>query len=74
MIGAKSSDLLISLIRVYQKHVSKFFRSACIYTPSCSQYSIDAVRKYGAFKGTILAIRRIFRCRPPYKGGFDPVD
>ena len=74
MIGANLSDFLISLIHVYQKHGSKFFRGACIYTPSCSQYSIDAVQRYGAFKGTILALHRILRCRPPYEGGFDPVD
>ncbi|MBU2496129.1 MAG: membrane protein insertion efficiency factor YidD [Candidatus Omnitrophica bacterium] len=68
------ADVLVYAIRVYQKYVSRFFRGSCIYIPSCSQYSIDAIQKHGALKGTLLAIRRILRCRPPYKGGLDPVE
>jgi len=70
MIGT----FLICAIRLYQKYLSKFNRASCIYTPSCSNYSIEAIHKYGSLKGTILTIRRILRCRrPPYKGGYDPV-
>ncbi|HRS51453.1 MAG TPA: membrane protein insertion efficiency factor YidD [Candidatus Marinimicrobia bacterium] len=68
------SNILVYTIRAYQKYLSKFFRGSCIYTPSCSQYSIEAIWRHGAFKGAILSIRRILRCRPPYKGGYDPVE
>ena len=74
MFKAHPADILIYAIRVYRKHISSFFRGSCIYTPSCSQYAIEAIQKHGALKGTLLAIRRILRCRPPYKGGFDPVE
>lgn len=73
MVEAHVANILVYAIRVYQKYISKFFRGSCIYAPSCSQYSIEAVQMRGVLKGTILAIRRILRCRPPYKGGFDPV-
>ena len=68
------ANILISALQIYQKYISKYFKGSCIYTPSCSQYSIEAIQKHGTLKGTILAIRRILRCRPPYKGGFDPVE
>lgn len=45
----------------------------CIYTPTCSQYSIEAIEKYGAFKGSYLTAKRILRCNPFAKGGYDPV-
>ncbi len=74
MIEAHLVNILVFAIRTYQKYISKLFRNSCIYTPSCSQYSIEAIQMHGVFKGTILAIRRILRCRPPYKGGLDPVE
>jgi putative membrane protein insertion efficiency factor len=46
---------------------------SCRFTPSCSQYSIDAIRKYGFMKGFYLSLRRILRCHPFHPGGFDPV-
>jgi len=67
------AKLLIYAIRVYQVHLSRPFRGACIYTPSCSQYSVKAIEKYGAWKGLKLSISRLLKCRPPYKGGHDPV-
>lgn len=45
----------------------------CIYNPTCSNYAIEAIINYGSFKGSILAIKRIFRCNPFYKGGYDPI-
>ncbi|MEG1990891.1 MAG: membrane protein insertion efficiency factor YidD, partial [Christensenella sp.] len=45
----------------------------CRFTPTCSQYAVEAVTKYGALKGTFLAIKRILRCNPLFKGGYDPV-
>ena len=68
------AELFIKLIRVYQKYLSPLkIRTHCIYTPTCSQYAIEAIKKYGAFKGSLLAIWRILRCNPLAKGGYDPV-
>lgn len=53
--------------------ISPFFPPSCRYTPTCSEYALEALTKYGAFKGTILSIKRIFRCHPYHKGGYDPV-
>ena len=70
----KISKLLIGVIRLYQKYISPLKRtSSCIYTPTCSLYAIHALEKYGAPKGTYLAIRRVLRCHPFRKGGYDPV-
>lgn len=66
-------DILIHIIRVYQRYFAQFIKGSCIYIPSCSQYSIEAIQTYGAFKGAILAIRRILRCKPSNKGGYDPI-
>lgn len=65
--------LLLSGIRFYQKYISVLKRTKCPYFPSCSQYGYEAVEKYGAFKGGLLAIWRIIRCNPLSKGGYDPV-
>ena len=66
--------LLLSLIRVYQRCISPAFPGKCRFRPTCSEYAIEAIRKYGAMKGTYLALRRILRCHPFYKGDiFDPV-
>lgn len=65
--------LFIAIIRLYKYMISPLFPSSCRFTPSCSEYAIDAVRKYGALKGSALAARRIIRCNPFHEGGFDPV-
>lgn len=66
--------ILIWFIRVYQRYLSPMKgRSTCIYIPTCSKYALEALEKYGAIKGSYLAIRRILRCHPFAKGGFDPV-
>lgn len=66
--------LLIGLIRFYQNYLSGMKAgSCCKYTPTCSQYGIEAIEKYGALKGGALAVWRILRCNPFSKGGFDPV-
>ena len=65
---------LLSLIGVYQRHISPSFPGKCRFRPTCSQYAIEAIEKYGALKGTCLALRRILRCHPFYKGDvYDPV-
>jgi putative membrane protein insertion efficiency factor len=62
------------MIKFYRKYISPLKRmSSCIYTPTCSLYAIEALEKYGAVKGTYLAVRRILRCHPFHKGGYDPV-
>ena len=66
--------LLIQIIKVYRKFISPLKgRPTCIYYPTCSQYAIEALEKYGVVKGTYLAVRRILRCHPFHKGGYDPV-
>lgn len=68
--------LLIKLIRVYQQGISPYLgQSKCIFVPSCSQYAIEALTKYGVLRGTAKSIWRILRCNPFNKhGGYDPVD
>ena len=65
--------VLINLIRFYQKNLSPMKSTKCPYTPSCSQYGLEAIQKYGAVKGSILAAWRILRCNPFSRGGYDPV-
>ncbi len=65
--------LLIALVRFYQKRISPTKIPCCRFTPTCSQYAIEALEKHGAIKGTALAIWRVLRCSPLCKGGYDPV-
>ena len=66
--------ILIALIRFYRKYLSGLkTRNRCNYIPTCSQYAIEALEKYGALKGSFLAVKRILRCNPFSKGGYDPV-
>ena len=61
------------LLLFYKKYVSSTIHAACIYTPTCSMYTYDAIDKYGAVVGILKGARRILRCNPFRKGGFDPV-
>ena len=65
--------MLIYLIRFYQRYISPMKGTKCPYIPTCSQYGLEAIEKYGAVKGSILAAWRILRCNPFSKGGYDPV-
>ena len=65
--------LLIAPIKVYQRVISPLLPAACIYTPTCSQYAVEAIERYGVGKSSWLAIRRIIRCNPFHGGGYDPV-
>ena len=66
--------VLLFLIRVYQRGISPYFPRRCRFIPTCSQYALEAVERYGAVKGGYLALRRLLRCHPFYKGNFyDPV-
>jgi putative membrane protein insertion efficiency factor len=64
---------LIFLIKFYRKYISPMKQAKCPYCPTCSTYGLEAVEKYGAFKGGALAAWRIMRCNPFSKGGYDPV-
>lgn len=65
--------ILIFLVRFYQKHLSPLKIPCCRFTPTCSQYAIEAISTHGALKGSALAVWRIIRCNPFCKGGYDPV-
>jgi putative membrane protein insertion efficiency factor len=65
--------LLMGLIRLYQATFSKVLPAACRFTPSCSHYGYEAISKYGAIKGSWLAVKRVARCHPFNPGGYDPV-
>ena len=65
--------LLLFLIRFYRTQISPLTPPACRFIPTCSQYALEAIEKYGALKGGWLAFRRILRCNPFHKGGYDPV-
>jgi putative membrane protein insertion efficiency factor len=65
--------LLIYIILFYRKYISPMKSTKCPYIPTCSEYGLEAIQKYGAFKGGCLALWRIIRCNPFSKGGYDPV-
>ena len=66
--------LLLAAIRFYRKHISPALPPRCRYIPTCSQYALEAIEKYGAWKGGGLAIRRFLRCHPFHRGDiYDPV-
>ena len=64
---------LILLIRIYQKSLSPLLGKNCRFVPTCSQYTIDAIDEYGVFKGIIMGGKRIIRCNPFSKSGYDPI-
>ncbi|MCM1173467.1 MAG: membrane protein insertion efficiency factor YidD [Blautia sp.] len=65
--------LFIYLIKFYKKYISPMKSTKCPYFPTCSDYGLEAVEKYGAVRGGLLALWRIIRCNPFSKGGYDPV-
>jgi putative membrane protein insertion efficiency factor len=64
---------VLELLKLYKTFISPFLPPACRFTPTCSVYTMEAVEKYGAFKGTWMGVKRILRCQPFCKGGHDPV-
>jgi uncharacterized protein len=65
--------LLIAPIRAYQRWISPMFPRRCKYHPTCSEYAVQAVQRYGMLRGTVLAAWRVLRCNPFSHGGYDPV-
>ena len=65
--------LMLALVRFYRKNISPLTPPCCRFIPTCSEYALEAIEKYGAVKGTFLATKRILRCNPFHKGGYDPV-
>ena len=64
---------LIGGVRFYQRAISPLTPPSCRFTPTCSSYALEALEKYGAARGSWMAIRRLLRCHPCCKGGYDPV-
>jgi len=65
--------ILSTAIKAYRYLLSPLLPNACRFTPTCSEYSAEAIEKYGAVKGSYLSIKRILRCHPFHNGGYDPV-
>ncbi len=65
--------ILVFLIRGYKALISPLFPPSCRYYPTCSSYSMEAIQKYGPFKGSWMGAKRIARCHPWHEGGYDPV-
>lgn len=65
--------IAIALIKFYQMALSPYLPNACRFTPTCSQYTLEAIKKYGFLKGTWMGMKRISKCRPGGGSGYDPV-
>ena len=65
--------LLLAAIRFYRRYISPLRKPCCRYIPTCSEYALEAVEKYGPRKGAWLALKRFLRCHPFHRGGYDPV-
>lgn len=72
-ISKAVASVMLALIWFYRRCISPFFPPVCRYTPTCSQYAVEAIKKYGPLKGGWLAFKRILRCTPWGGSGFDPV-
>lgn len=66
-------SVLVFWVRAYQYLISPYTPSSCRFVPTCSEYAVEALKKYGPFKGTVLAAKRIARCHPWGESGYDPV-
>ena len=72
-INVYLSKVCIYLIRFYQKYIAPLKGPTCRFYPTCSQYAIEAFKKYGVIKGMFLTIKRILKCHPFHPGGYDPL-
>ncbi|WP_081957215.1 membrane protein insertion efficiency factor YidD [Clostridium sp. HMP27] len=67
-------SIIILVIKSYRKYISPLKNPCCRFYPTCSQYALDAINKYGVLKGSFMSIKRILRCNPFNQGGYDPVE
>ncbi len=74
MIAVLVKSLLIGIIRFYQRAISPLLPNSCRFYPTCSEYAIQAVEKYGVLKGLYMGIKRVLKCHPFHPGGYDPVE
>lgn len=65
--------ILTGSIKLYRRWISPLKKPSCRFYPTCSQYALDAIGKYGAFKGSWLTVKRLLKCHPFHPGGYDPV-
>lgn len=72
-MGNLMTKMLLGLIKIYQRTVSPILGPKCRFRPTCSEYMIQALQKYGFVKGTWLGLKRIARCHPFHPGGYDPL-
>lgn len=66
--------ILIFLVKLYRKFISPIKPPSCRFYPTCSEYSLEALEKYGAVKGSYLSVKRILKCHPFHPGGYDPLE
>ncbi len=66
-------ELLMAALRLYQRWISPMLPSACRFHPTCSMYMLEAVERYGSVRGVWLGLKRLVKCHPLHRGGFDPV-
>ena len=72
-IAGLPKRVFLALIQFYRKAISPHFPPSCRFSPTCSQYALQAIRKYGALKGGFMALKRVLKCNPFHPGGYDPV-
>ncbi len=72
-LAALPARAMLCAIRFYRKHISPCLPPSCRFYPTCSQYALTAISRYGALKGGFLAVKRILKCNPFHPGGYDPV-
>jgi len=71
--GVLMKSLALRMLRIYKRWISPAFPPSCRYVPTCSEYAMEAVERYGAWRGLAMAAWRLLRCHPLVKGGYDPV-
>jgi len=74
LIVALMKSFLIGIIRCYQRAISPLLPNSCRFYPTCSEYAVQAVERYGVLKGLYMGIKRVLKCHPFHPGGYDPVE